>query len=255
MRAWLGLIVGLTASCVATCARAEPPVEVPVLAAMAMAASLRALEPEIRAQGVAPRLELGTAGWAHDQVADGAPGDVVLALPAQLDDLTRRGLVVAQSRRRVALARLGVAVKIGAPMPDIATAAALKRAFLATPSLGLADPAAGATTGIYFARMLHEQGMEAALVGRLHLYPDGTSAMRALARGEVELAAGQVSEIVPVAGVQLVGRLPSDLQLLTIYEAGIASHAQAPDAAAKLVAVLMSDAATPVLAALGLERP
>ena len=209
----------------------------------------------MRAHGLAPTFSFGTAGIVHNQVVAGVSADVVIALPAQIDDLVRRNMVVAASRRPLARALLGAAVRAGAPLPDIATPDAARRSFLGAASLGFADPASGATTGIYFAKLLREQGMDQALAGRVHLFPDGTQAMRAVARGDIALAAGQISEIKPVAGVQLVGPLPQAWQLATVYEGGITRQAANPAAAKLLMDILADKSAAPMLARSGLERP
>jgi len=248
----LGLLAGLIAIAPAAAQTARP---VEILAASAMAGALHGLEPSLRAHGLAPVFSFGTAGIVHDRVVAGVSADVVIALPAQIDDLVRREMVVAGSKLPLARALLGAAVRAGAPIPDISTADAARRSFLAAESLGFADPATGATTGIYFARLLREQGMEQALDGRVHLFPDGTQAMEAVARGDIALAAGQLSEIKPVAGVRLVGQLPQAWQLATIYEGAITRQA-AHSAAAKLVMHILADkSAAPVLARSGLERP
>jgi molybdate transport system substrate-binding protein len=98
-------------------------------------------------------------------------------------------------------------------------------------------------------------GLADALKGRLHLYPDGTAAMEALARGEVAVAAGQISEIKPVAGTDLVGPLPDALQLRTVYAAGVSTHAARPEAARATIAFLRSVRMAPAFLAAGFDQP
>lgn len=197
----------------------------------------------------------GTAGAVRDRVVGGSAADVVVLPPARLDELVRQGLVVAEGREPLGAVRLGVAVKSGAPRPAIATETDVRAALLAAPSIGLADPASGATTGVFFAKLLRDMGLVEALQGRIRLYPDGTAAMEALARGEVALAAGQISEIKPVSGTDLVGPLPDALQLRTVYTAGVSSHAARPDAARAAIALLRSSSMAPAFLAAGFDPP
>jgi molybdate transport system substrate-binding protein len=199
-------------------------------------------------------LTFGTAGVVADRVAAGSPVDLVVLPPARLDDLARRGLVEAGSVP-LGTVRLGLAVRSGASPPGIATEADVRAALLAAPSIGLADPASGATTGVFFARRLAELGLSEALKPRIRLFPDGTAAMEALARGEVALAAGQISEIRPVAGVDLVGPLPEALQLRTVYAVGVAAHTTRPEAARAMIALLRSARMAPAFSAAGFEPP
>ena len=197
----------------------------------------------------------GTAGAVRDRIAGGGAADIVILPPARLDELVQKGLVAAQGREPLGTVRLGIAVKAGAPRPAIATEADVRAALLSAPSIGLADPASGATTGVFFAKLLRDMGLADELKGRLHLYPDGTAAMEALARGEIALAAGQVSEIKPVDGTDLVGPLPDPLQLRTVYAAGVSTHAARPDAARTAIVFLRSARMAPAFVAAGFDPP
>ena len=201
------------------------------------------------------RLQFGTAGVIRDRILAGASVDVVVLPPAGLDELVQRGLVVPGSARALGLVRLGVAVRSGAARPAIATEADVRATLLAAASIGMADPAAGATTGVYLAGLLKRMGLSQTLRPKIKLYTDGTDAMRALARGDVALAVGQISEIKPVPGVDLAGPLAMPLQLCSVYAAGVASHAAAPEQAAALIALLRSPPAAPAFAAAGFDPP
>src|SRR2546428_7535811 len=130
---------------------------------------------------------------------------------------------------------MGVAVREGAPKPDISTPEALKQALLAAKSLVYVDPGQGATSGIHFAGVLERLGIADAVRAKTRLVPGGYPA-ELVARGEVELVAHQISEIVPVKGVTLVGRLPKDLQKITTYSAGLAARSAVPEAARAFIA-------------------
>jgi len=197
----------------------------------------------------------GTAGIVRDKITAGEPADIVVLPPARLDELVQQGLVAQQGRVGLGVVRLGVAVRSGTAKPAIATEADIRATLLAAPSIGLSDPASGATTGLYFAKLLKQMGLDETLKPHIRLFPDGTAAMEALARGEVAIAAGQISEIKPVAGTDLVGPLPDALQLLTTYSASVVARSQKPDAARAMIAFLTSSRMAPAFAAAGFDPP
>ncbi len=230
--------------------------DIAVLSAAAVKPPLeaaQALAPAAVGQGL--HVSYGTAGAIRDLAAGEGTADVVILPPARLDDLVRQGVVVPEGRASLGSVRLGVAVKSAAARPAIANEADIRAVLLAAPSIGLADPASGATTGIYLAKLLRRMGLDETLKSRIKLFPDGTAAMEALARGEVAIAIGQTSEIKPVAGVDLVGPLPDPLQLRTVYSAGVIKRSRDPDAARTMIAFLSSAKMAPAFAAAGFDPP
>ncbi len=129
----------------------------------------------------------GTAGIVRDKITAGEPADIVVLPPARLDELVQQGLVAQQGRVGLGVVRLGVAVRSGTAKPALATEADIRATLLAAPSIGLADPASGATTGLYFAKLLKQMGLDETLKSHIRLFPDGTAAMEALARGRSPL--------------------------------------------------------------------
>jgi molybdate transport system substrate-binding protein len=223
---WLVLVLALG---VAPVARAD---ELVVFSAAAVKAALADVPQRFAAEtGTQLRLVFGTAGATHDRAASGGAFDLVILPTAPLADLVRRGVVADASRHDLGTVRLGAAVRAGSPQPRIGTEAEFTQALLAAPSIGVADPATGATTGVFLASLLKRLGLAETLRPKLHRYADGLTAMEAEARGEVALGLGQISEILPVAGVTLVGPLPESVQLRSVYAAGLSAHAQ-PQAAA-----------------------
>ena len=198
-------------------------------------------------------MTFGTAGAVTGRVVGGGAVDLVVLPPARLDDLVRQGLVEADGRASLGTVRLGLAVKAGTSRPAIATEADVRATLLAAPGIGLADPASGATTGIFLAKLLGRMGLADTLRPRIRLFSDGTAAMEALARGEVTLAMGQISEIRPVSGTDLVGPLPDTLQLETVYAAGVSTHAARPAAAHAVITFLRSAKMTSAFVAAGFE--
>jgi molybdate transport system substrate-binding protein len=196
-------------------------------------------------------LAFGTVGVTRKRLAD-EPADVVIMTDVAIDESSAQGAVVAGSREDVARTGMGVGVRDGAPKPDISTPEALKQALLATRSLTYVDPAQGATSGIHFAGLLRQLGIADAVKPKTTLVPGGYPA-ELVARGEVEMVVHQISEIVPVKGVTLVGPLPRAVQKVTTYSAGIAGKATAREAARAFVAFLTSPATKAKLAAAGLD--
>ena len=124
---------------------------------------------------------------------------------------------------------------------------------LAASSIGMADPATGATSGIYLAKLLEQLGVMDAVRPKLKFYPEGQVAMEAAARGEVAFGLGQVSEILPVVGTDLVGTLPEALQLKTVYAAGLAAGGRNKEAASRLMRYLSGPKAVASYKAQGFE--
>ena len=147
---------------------------------------------------------------------------------------------------------MGVGVREGAPKPDISTTEALKKALLAAKSITYVDPSQGATSGVYFSGLLQRWGIADAMKPKTTLVSGGYPAER-VAKGEVELVVHQISEIMPVKGVTVVGPLPKDIQKVTTFSAGLVAKAAQPDAARAFIAYLMSAAVRPKFAAAGLD--
>ena len=142
----------------------------------------------------------------------------------------------------------GVAVRKGAPKPDISTVEAFKQALRNARSIGYVEQGA---TGIYLKALLVKLGLADELKPKIKLIT--TAAGEAVANGEVELGMTQVSEILPFAGVELVGPLPAEIQLYTDFAAAVAAGAKQPEAANALIRFLKAPAAVPVIKAKGLE--
>jgi molybdate transport system substrate-binding protein len=196
-------------------------------------------------------LAFGTVGVTRKRLAE-EPADVVIMTDVAIDESSAQGAVVAGSRNDIARTGMGVGVREGAPKPDISTPDAFKQALLAARSLTYVDPAQGATSGIHFAGLLQKFGIADAVKPKTTLVPGGYPA-ELVAKGEVEMVVHQISEIVPVRGVTLVGPLPKDVQKVTTYSAGIAKKAATPETARAFVAFLTSPAMKPKFVAAGLD--
>jgi molybdate transport system substrate-binding protein len=178
---------------------------------------------------------------------EGAPADVLILTSPIVEDLARQGKVAPGSKVDVARSGVGIAVKAGAPRPDISTPDAVKAAVLATKAVGYAKEGA---SGIAFARAIDRLGIAEQVRAK---YKDtGTKTGEALVAGEIDLGAAQIPELMAVPGVDVVGPLPAELQTVTIFSVGLATEAKEADAAKALIQFLAGPAATPIYKAKGL---
>jgi molybdate transport system substrate-binding protein len=229
--------------------------ELKVLITTAMKAAIDDLGPQFeKASGHTLRITYGPSGALAKRVADGEGVDLIV-IAGGVEDLIKQGKVAPDSRTDVARVRIGVAVRKGAPKPDIGTIDAFKRTLVAAKSIAYVDPAAGGASGIYLARMLERIGLLAEVNAKAKLARGGTEDMVSaiVARGDAEIGLQQISEIMSVPGADLVGPLPDELQTVTIYTVGVPASAKEAAAAKALVAFLTAGAATPVYKAKGLD--
>jgi molybdate transport system substrate-binding protein len=191
-----------------------------------------------------------TVGLAQE-IAGGAQADLAILTGEVVDDLIARGKAVAGSRVDLARSGIGVAVRKGAPRPDIGTADALRRALLAARSVAHSK---SGQSGLYFPTVLERLGIAAEMKPKLVVPESGIAIGELVARGEAEIGVQQISELLPVAGVEVVGPLPPPLQKITVFSAGVPATATHPRAALAL-AQSIARASRPLLAAKGLEPP
>jgi molybdate transport system substrate-binding protein len=177
--------------------------------------------------------------------------DVAVLTPEGIDGLAKEGKVVPGTRADLAKVGVGVVVKAGAPLPDISTDDAFKRALLAAKSVAYIDPKAGGSSGIYVAGLLQRLGIAEEVNAKAVLVQGGAVADH-VADGEAEIGVHQISEILPVAGVTLVGPLPADIQNFTVYSAGIGTAAKDAAAAKSFVEFLTGPHAQPIIKAKGM---
>jgi molybdate transport system substrate-binding protein len=197
-------------------------------------------------------IDNATVGVLVQRIEGGEAFDVAVLSPAAVDGLIANGKIAAGTRKPLAKVGVGVVVKAGAPKPDIATVDAFKRTLLAAKSIAYIDPAAGGSSGIYIAKLLKELGVADAVNAKAKLIQGGAVADH-VAPGEAELGLHQISEILSVKGVTLVGPLPAPLQNYTVYAAGISSAPHDRAAAQALVDHLAGPASAIVLKSKGME--
>ena len=180
--------------------------------------------------------------------------DVAVLTPEAIDGLIRDNKVVAGSRADLAKTGVGVAVKAGAPLPDIGSVDAFKRTLLAAKSVAYIDPSAGGSSGIYVGKLLERLGIARAVNAKAKLIHGGAVADH-IVDGEAEVGIHQISEILAVKGAVLVGPLPAEIQNFTVYAAGVATAAKdgAKEGANALVKFLAGPHAVPIIKAKGME--
>ena len=180
----------------------------------------------------------GAAGLIRDKVLAGDACDVVILTGAFLDELGARGLLAGPAVP-IGIARTGVAVPNGRPVPDIATSENLRTALLASRGVYVPDPQIS-TAGIHVMHVLRALGIEPAVLPHLRPFPNGATAMRHLAEAAEANAIGctQITEINYTPGLTVAGPLPEPHGLATLYVAAVAARSAQPEAARALVALL-----------------
>src|SRR5262249_41434749 len=190
----------------------------------------------------------GTLG-AMKRLADGEAYDLLIMSSQSIDELTKSGKVVAGSRVDLAKSGVGVAVRKGAPKPDISTVDALKKTLLAAKSIGYST----GPSGVYVGAMFQKLGSAAEVTPKLKQTPTGVFVGSIIANGEAELGFQQVSELMHFPGLDYIGPLPAAVQLMTVFSSGIQTGAKEADAAKALVKFITAPAAASAYTKRGLE--
>jgi molybdate transport system substrate-binding protein len=230
--------------------------EIKVLASGSLKGALSQLIPDFqKASGDTATIEYGPAGAIMGRIQKDDAADVVIVSRAQIEKLASNGKVLPGSLVNVAGIALGVAVRKGAPKPDISSVEAFKRTLLAARSIGYRDPATGSTSGTYAAGLVERLGIAEDIKPKLRL--DRTegdapeNVFRTVASGEIEMQIGQITEIVIAPGVELAGPLPAEIQNTTVMAAGIATTSKSPEIAGAFIRFISSPSAAAVLKATG----
>lgn len=228
--------------------------EVNILSAGAIEPGLRAAADLFRKEtGTEVVIKFATAPVIRQRVGSGESADVVLAPPAVIDELVKAGKLNAEGRVGVGRVGVGVAVRNGAPAPDISTSAAFKQAVLGAESIVYNQ----ASTGAYVDQLLQRLGIAEDVKAKTKRYPDGDGVMAHLLKGTgKEFGFGAITEIMLYGdkGLRLVGPLPADIQNYTSYAGAAFVTPANPDAAAKFVAFLRGPDSKRAFASKGIEQ-
>ncbi len=197
------------------------------------------------------RLSIGydPANVIKRHIDGGAAFDVVIVTRPVIDDLAKQGKIIPDTCIDIGRSGLGVAVRKGAAKPDIGTIEAFKRALLAAKSVVRSKDG---TSGLYFEKLLDRLGIAEAMRGKIRLGPSGRVA-ELVASGEAEMAVQQVAELLPVTGAEFVGPFPPELQLYTVFSAGVGTAAKNRETAKALIDSLTAPSAAALFKAKGLE--
>jgi len=200
-----------------------------------------------RAHGVKADVRFALTSVLAKEIGEGAAFDIALLPRPELDALAASCAIAPGTQTDIARSAVGFAVRQGAPKPDISSVDALKRALLAAPTIGYSDGPSGA----YVAELLQRLGIADETRAKTRLTSRPVAEL--VASGEAEVGMQQIVAILPVKGADLVGPLPSELQNIIVYAAGMAAAAANPDAAAAFIGFMATPEAVRILRAKGLD--
>jgi molybdate transport system substrate-binding protein len=251
-RGALGILLALALSLLAGRASAA---EVHVMISGGFSAPFKALVPRFEQQTgdkvvMVSGASMGATPTAIPaRLARGEAADVVILARSALDALVTEGRVTAGSEVDLVRSRIGLAVRVGESAPDISTVDGLKRTLLRARSIAYSDSA----SGVYVANELFKRlGIAEEVATKARMIP-GEPVGLAVARGEAEIGFQQISELLPITGIKLVGPIPEAVQKITIFSAGIPTTAKSVAAARKLIEFLSSRSAMPEIRRSGLD--
>jgi molybdate transport system substrate-binding protein len=244
---WLA-VAGLAAILGSSAAHAA---EIKVLCSNGLREVMLEVAPEFeRATGHKLNLTFGLAAAFKQKIEAGEAFDVVVLVPALLDDVVRQGKVTGASRAIIARAGNGLAIRAGAERPDIKTPEAFRATLINAKSIAYAK---AGQSGVYFVGLIDRLGIADAIKRKASAEASGVEVGAKVARGEAELGVLPVSEILPVKGVEVLGPFPADLQGYVVMEAGVGAAARDQAAAAALVKFLKSPEHFSVIKQKGME--
>jgi molybdate transport system substrate-binding protein len=217
------------------------------------AATDELLPPFERANGHTIRASYAPSGALIPRFDRGEPVDIFLTDSTAIDELIKRGKVAGRSD--LVRTGIGIAVRKGAPKPDVSSAQALKHALLAAKTVGHAAPSGGSITAAHIQGVFERLGIAAEVAPKVKLAAGGPNGRVSVlvSSGAAEIGLQQVSELMSNPDVEVVGMLPAELQLVTIYSAGITTSAREAEAAKALIQALWAPSAAAVYKAKGLE--
>ena len=248
MRQWIRiLLIPIT---VAACAGSAQAAEIRMLASNAVKQAYLQLLPQYeKTSHDTIRTEwAGTADIAR-RIAGGEADDVVIAPAATIDDLIHAGKLNAGSRVDVAKSPIGVAIRPGTPKPDLTSGESLKRSLVNSKSIVIS----AGPSGIYLDQLFRNWGIAGAIAAKTKRLPPGDNPGDLLARNEGDIGFTQISELLPVKGIQYLGPLPMDIQHVTVFSAGLPKSGHAGDAAKSLIRFLTTPTAAVILKNTGLD--
>jgi len=228
--------------------------EIDAMITTAMKAAVDELAPPFeRASGHVLRITYGPSGGLARRLNAGEAADLIVVDGKALDELIKQGKVVA-GRTDVARTGIGIAVRKGAPKPDVSSPEALKRALLAAKSIAHTAPAGGGVTVAHVMGVFEKLGIAAEVTPKVKLAAGGPNGRVSVlvSSGEAEIGLQQVSELMSNPQVEVIGMLPAELQLTTVYSAGATTSARQMEAAQAFIRHLAAPAAMTIYKTKGL---
>ena len=242
------IIFGLALLCAdVVAARAA---EITVLSSTGVKTALEELAPQFeKTTGNKLNITFNASNLLKNDVDVGKSFDVIILTPSLINELIKQGKVADGSAVNVARAGIGVAVKKGAPRPDISSVDAFKRALLNAKSI--AYTTAG-QSGLQFAKVIEDLGIADQVKAKGKTVPGG-SAGELIVKGEADMAVQLIPELMAVRGIRVVGPFPKEIQSYVVLTAGISANAKDKAAAQALIKFLIAPSAAPVIKAKGME--
>jgi molybdenum ABC transporter molybdate-binding protein len=227
-------------------------VDISVLCSNGLRAVMQELIPQFeRATKHTVTIRYGLSAALKREIDTGAPFDLAVLTPGLVDDLIKQGRVAAETRAVLARGGMALAIRAGAPRPDIRTPEALTRTLLASTSIAYAKEGAG---GVFFVGLTRRLGLVDALQAKIKPTANGNEVIAAVAGGHAQLGVLPLSEILAVPGVEVLGTFPPDVQGYVEMVAGMNAGAKQSAAVKALIAFVMAPGSLPVLKQKGMER-
>jgi molybdate transport system substrate-binding protein len=249
-----GVATGLAALVFLAHAVTASAAEINVLSALGVKEVMEDLGPKFEhASGHKLAITFGTMGGVVKRVQDGEPADVVIIPRQGFDILVEGGKAAASDVIVVARSGIVLIVRKGAPKPDISSPDAMKLALLAAKSLTYGNPADGGASAIHFAKVLDRLGIADHVKAKTIYAKPGDDTGRLVANGTAEIGVNQLQVLMPVAGIEVVGPLPGDLQATTVFAAAIMPGTRNAPAAKALLDFLRTPESAKVIKAKGME--
>ena len=235
-------------------ARIADAAEIKALCAAGMQDLMVDLSPMFeRATGHKLTITFATGGATVQRAGDGEAVDVIIAPSQGVDGLVKDGKIAVANVAGIARTGISVAIRKGAPKPDISSPDAFKRSLLAAKSITYLNPADGGASGIHFAKVLDRLGIAAEMKPKTVFAPKASALGGMVANGEAEIGVIQFQLLFSVPGIEIVGPLPGDLQSTTTFSAAIMSSSKDVQTGQALINFLRSPEAASVIKAKGME--
>ena len=231
-------------------------IEIKVLATTAMKTAFEALSPQFEhATGNRLVVALGPSLQLEQRLAEGEAADVAILASSGANEMVARGKLIAASLVDIARSSLGVAVPRGASKPDVSSVEAFRRTVLAAKSIAVSKPVGAGMSGVHMAKVFRDLGIAEEMAAKAKYGTGGPTGLVGfiVERGEAEIGVQQLAELMAVSGIDIVGPLPTQLQSITPFVAGIPTSASHAEEGRAVIDFLITPAAKAVIKAKGLD--